>query len=73
MLAGLAFEVAEPSRPGLRLFTNAGGRFALQGLRPGVWRLEFPGQGGRPLVYLITVAEGGQGLVRLGDVTPEEM
>ncbi|MFN3931007.1 MAG: fimbria/pilus outer membrane usher protein [Brevundimonas sp.] len=67
--AGLAFEVARPDRPGVRMFTNGSGRFAVQGLRPGLWRIE-AGPEGSPS-YVIEIPEGADGLVRLGAVSPE--
>lgn len=69
LLAGEAFEIAEPDRPAVVLFTNRTGRFGAQGLRPGRWRVVMPTP--TPTVYEFTVVEGTEGLVQLGELRPE--
>lgn len=69
LLAGEAFEVDRPDRPGVVLFTNRTGRFGAQGLRPGRWRVVMPTP--TPSVYEFTVAEGTEGLVQIGELRPE--
>lgn len=68
--AGLAFEIGQPDRPGVRMFTNGTGRFAVQGLRPGRWRIE-AGPEGSPFYVIEIPEDAGDGLVRLGVVSPE--
>jgi outer membrane usher protein len=69
LLAGQAFEVSQPTHPPVTLFTNRDGRFGAQGLRPGKWRIEMPTS--PETVFIITVPEKADGIVRLGDVRPE--
>jgi outer membrane usher protein len=69
LLVGMAYEVARPDQPGVRMFTNNAGRFAVQGLRPGEWRIEAGIDGAQ--TYTIVIPEGADGLVRLGVVNPE--
>jgi len=65
--AGMAHEVDQPDRLGVRMFTNASGRFAVQALRPGLWRIELDDGA----AYLIEIPTDAAGLVRLGVLTPE--
>jgi len=58
-----AYDVADPKREPVTLFTNRTGRFAAQGLKAGAWRIE-TGEGARKLVYDIEIREGDT-LVRL--------
>lgn len=58
-----AYDVADPKREPVILFTNRTGRFAAQGLKEGSWRIE-TGEGARKLVYEIQIGEGST-LVRL--------
>lgn len=71
LVAGYAYEEAAPDRAPVRMFTNRAGRFAVQGLRPGRWRVEMP-SGGTTAVYHIDVAAGSTGLERGGPLKPEE-
>lgn len=66
LLAGRAFEVANPDRAPVTVFTNRGGRFGIQGLRPGQWRIEMPTEPAGSVI--IDIPEGTQGVIRLGDV-----
>jgi outer membrane usher protein len=70
LLAGQAHEEGRPNRPPVQMFTNSAGRFAIQGLRPGRWRIEMPRENG-VIVYHIDVPEGARGLVRGDDLRPE--
>lgn len=69
LLAGVARELAQPERPGIRMFTNGSGRFAVQGLRPGRWRLVMGPE--QAETFIIEIPEAADGLVRLGAVSPE--
>jgi outer membrane usher protein len=69
LLVGTAYEMARPDQPGVRMFTNNSGRFAVQGLRPGRWRIEAGVDGAQ--TYMIVIPAGADGLVRLGVITPE--
>ncbi len=69
--AGRVYEVTEPKRPALSMFTNRAGRFAISGLRPGKWRIEAP-HGKSTMVYFITVPSDSEGLVRAGTLQAGE-
>lgn len=71
LVAGLAYEEAAPDRPPIQMFTNRAGRFAVQGLRAGRWRIEVPTRGGDTAIYAIEVPAGADGLVRGGAIKPE--
>ena len=66
---GQAVELAHPDRPPVRMFTNASGRFSIQGLRPGRWRIE--GASASSTVYILDVPAEAEGLVRVGVLRPE--
>lgn len=66
LLAGEAVEINHPATK-VTVFTNRAGRFGVQGLRPGKWRITMPSQ--PPGSIDITVPEGSEGVVRLGDLT----
>ncbi|WP_027134081.1 fimbria/pilus outer membrane usher protein [Geminicoccus roseus] len=66
LVSGQAIELAEPDRPPVPFFTNATGRFVVQGLRPGRWRLQVDGSAG--VAAEIVIPEGGMGLVELGEL-----
>jgi outer membrane usher protein len=53
------------------MFTNRSGRFAVQGMRAGRWRIEMPA-GGKTFVYYVEIPKGSAGLERVGDLQPEE-
>ena len=71
LVAGYAYEQASPDREPIRMFTNRSGRFAVQGMRAGRWRIEMPA-GGKTLVYHVEIPKGSAGLERVGDLQPEE-
>ena len=66
---GQAIELAHPDHKPIRMFTNASGRFSVQGLRPGRWRIE--ASSSSPTVYYLDVPADAQGLVRIGVLRPE--
>lgn len=68
LLAGRAIDLAAPKRPSVTLFTARNGRFGVQGLRRGRWRIEMPTE--PPTVYQIEVGDDPTGTVRLGDIRP---
>jgi outer membrane usher protein len=71
LIAGLAYEEAHPERAPIRMFSNGTGRFAIQGLRAGRWRLQIPSGSQRESIYIIEVPMNAEGLVRGGEMKPE--
>jgi outer membrane usher protein len=69
-VGGNAFELAAPDRKPVQMFTNRSGQFAVQGLRPGKWRIEMPMNDGK-LVYMIDVTTTEAALQRGGALKPE--
>lgn len=67
LLAGKATELAHPERPPVEVFTNRAGRFGLQGLRPGRWRIDMPTT--PPKSVIVEVPQGSEGVISLGDLT----
>ena len=67
LIAGKATELAHPDRPPVEVFTNRAGKFGLQGLRPGQWRIDMPTV--PPKSVSIDVPQGSEGVVSLGDLT----
>ncbi|WP_155942490.1 hypothetical protein [Rhodomicrobium vannielii] len=67
LLSGLAKEegVAQPRK--VALFTNSGGRFSIEGLKPGRWRIEMLGE--TPQCFELTVPEKTMGIYDAGAVT----
>lgn len=68
LVSGKATELAHPDRPAVTLFTNRQGRFGATGLAPGQWRIEM--LDAKKSVYVITIPEDAEGVVRLGDIKP---
>ena len=68
LLAGKAFEVAQPGRPGIEIFTNRDGRFGAPGLKPGKWRIVMPTE--PETVFILEVPPHTLGALRAGDLTP---
>lgn len=68
LVSGRATELKRPDRPPVTLFTNRQGRFGATGLAPGQWRIEMldPNKS----VYVITIPEDTEGVIRLGEITP---
>lgn len=71
LVAGYAYEEALPDREPVRMFTNRSGRFAVQGLRPGRWRIEMPTPNGTA-IYRIAIPAASTGMERGGVLEPEE-
>lgn len=71
LVAGYAYEDALPDRAPIRMFTNRSGRFAIQGLRPGRWRIEMPTANGTA-IYRIEIPAASTGMERGGVLEPEE-
>lgn len=67
LLSGTAVELDHLDRAPLTVFTNRVGRFAIQGMRPGRWKIEMAGI--KPIVAIIEVPAKAEGLVMMGDVT----
>lgn len=67
LLAGKATELDRSDRPAIQVFTNRAGRFGLQGLRPGRWRIDMPTV--PPKSVIIDVPQGSDGVIALGDLT----
>jgi len=53
----------------VQLFTNSRGRFAIEGLSPGAWRITVDTPKG-PLEYAFTVASGATALTNAGELFP---
>ena len=68
LVSGKATELAKPDRPAVTLFTNRQGRFGATGLAPGQWRIEM--LDANKSVYVITIPDDAEGIVRLGEITP---
>lgn len=68
LVSGKATELAHPDRNAVTLFTNRQGRFGATGLAPGQWRIEMLDV--KKSVYLITIPEDADGVVRLGEISP---
>jgi outer membrane usher protein len=69
LLAGKALDLRAPKRPPIVMFTSRGGKFGVQGMRRGKWRIEMPTEGG-PTIYEIDVPDDPTGTVRIGDIRP---
>jgi outer membrane usher protein len=69
LLAGKAIDLKAPKRPAVTMFTSRGGKFGVQGLRAGKWRIEMPTEG-HPAIYEIEIKDDPSGTVRLGDLRP---
>jgi outer membrane usher protein len=69
LLSGVAFPAADRTKE-VTVITNAGGRFAAEGLSPGKWQIEMAGDAGK-IIYSILVPEGSDGLFRAGTVRPD--
>ncbi len=70
LVTGTATELAKPDRPAVTVFTNRQGRFGATGLAPGQWRIQM--LDAKKSTYIVDIPEDAQGIVRLGDITPEE-
>jgi outer membrane usher protein len=68
LLAGSATEQKGADRAPVSLFTSRDGRFAAQGLRPGVWQIKMPTE--PPSTFTINVIRSENGIVRLGTIRP---
>ena len=68
LVSGKATELAHPERAPVTVFTNRQGRFGATGLAPGQWRIEM--LDANKSVYVITIPQDAEGIVRLGDVSP---
>lgn len=68
LVSGQATELAHPERPAVTVFTNRQGRFGASGLAPGQWRIQM--LDANRSVYLITIPQDAEGVIRLGDITP---
>lgn len=67
LLAGRVEEIAAPDRPPITIFTNRVGRFGIQGLRPGKWRIVMPTEPESQVIIDIPESKSG-GIATLGDV-----
>lgn len=67
---GTARPISGNAQP-VSVFTNGEGRFGAEGLGPGRWIIEMTSDEGA-IVYTIDVAASTQGLVKLGDIAPDE-
>jgi outer membrane usher protein len=69
-VSGKAFEIAQPDREPVVLFTNREGRFGATGLRAGQWRIEMGGD--QSATYLLSVPENAVGIVQIGTLQVSE-
>jgi outer membrane usher protein len=69
-VSGKAFEVGQPDREPVVLFTNREGRFGASGLRPGQWRIEMGGE--QNATYLLSVPANAVGIVQIGTLQVSE-
>lgn len=67
LLSGLAREDGVPDPRKVALFTNRGGRFAVEGLKPGRWRIEMLGDTAQ--CFQLTVPEKTVGIFDAGLLT----
>lgn len=70
LLGGRAYEVAEPDRAPLLMFTNRSGKFGAAGLRPGRWRIVMPTE--PESVYEVSIPEVAVGFFDVGDLRQVE-
>ncbi len=70
LLTGHAYAVGNPAQK-IPLFTNAGGRFAIEGLTPGRWIVEMA-TGSSPARFAMQIPAGTEGLHTAGDLRPME-
>lgn len=68
LTAGSAWPVERPEKR-VTVFTNRSGRFAADGLAPGIWRIEMETDGA-PTLYEIEVPAGTEGLFKAGTLKP---
>ncbi len=64
LMSGLAKETAGRETRKIVLFTNDEGRFAAEGLKPGLWRIELVAQ--PPVCFLLQVPAGTAGILDAG-------
>ncbi len=70
LLSGTAQQAEVPDKQ-VAVFTNAVGRFGIDGMAPGRWIIEMAADAG-PVRYVIEVPKGTDGLFRAGTLTPEK-
>lgn len=70
LVTGQATELRHPKRPPVTVFTNRQGRFGATGLAPGKWRIEMLDD--RKSVFVIDIAADAKGIVKLGEIKPQE-
>lgn len=70
LLTGVATELAEPQRGGISFFTGRTGRFGIQSMRPGKWRIELATE--PPTFFEMNVVDDSSGTVRVGALHPVE-
>lgn len=69
LLSGVAIEQGGEGRR-VTVFTNRQGAFGASGLKEGRWRIEMLGD--PPVVYTLVVPASETGVVRVGDLRPEQ-
>jgi outer membrane usher protein len=70
LVSGTAKQIGKADGPTLTMFTNRDGRFGATGLAPGKWRVEM--LDAKKSVFIITIPEDSQGIVRLGEIAAEK-
>lgn len=71
LLAGQAIDLGNPKRAPVTIFTGRNGKFGMQGMRPGRWRIEMPTQ--PPTIFEFDVSQGTNDVFQLGEVRALEM
>lgn len=71
LLAGKAIDLGNPKRAPITIFTGRNGKFGMQGMRPGRWRIEMPTE--PPTIFEFDVGEGKDDVFQLGEVRALEM
>ncbi|MFM6932030.1 MAG: fimbrial biogenesis outer membrane usher protein [Novosphingobium sp.] len=70
LLTGTATELGAPKRAGVSFFTGRTGRFGIQSMRAGKWRVEMATE--PPTFFEMDVVEDSSGTVRVGELRPVE-
>lgn len=69
LVTGVAIELAHPDKEPVAIFTNREGSFGATGLAPGKWRVEM--LDAKKSIFEITIPANADGVVRLGEITPD--
>lgn len=70
LLTGTATEIGAPKRAPISFFTGRTGRFGIQSMRAGKWRVEMATE--PPTFFEMNVVEDSSGTVKVGELRPVE-